>query len=226
MYTLLRVFRPHHNVGIWEVVPEQVTTPFLALIVICTVSLNCNVEYCYVVMIWSLHFQTGATPLYVACQEGHLSVVEQLIAAKAVVNTSRKVGYLGVSVISKVQLRDCSKHSAKVHHQLHLDIYWCPCSTTYYVHFRSKSTTQLALGCGGLNVNLYFVTPPTWCLESTVIPHSHLSQLTLATLPWWWCILTSHSVLKFSSIPTLCKPSLWWKAMDKNYGWCILTVGT
>ena len=117
--TLLRVFRPHHNVGIWEVVPEQVTTPFLALIVICTVSLNCNVEYCYVVMIWSLHFQTGATPLYVACQEGHLSVVEQLIAAKAVVNTSRKVGYLGVSVISKVQLRDCSKHSAKVHHQLH-----------------------------------------------------------------------------------------------------------
>ena len=41
-----------------------------------------------------LHLQYGATPLYIACQNGHLPVVEHLIAAKANVNTPDEVGYL------------------------------------------------------------------------------------------------------------------------------------
>ena len=39
-----------------------------------------------------LHLQYGATPLYIACQNGHLPVVEHLIAAKANVNTPDEVG--------------------------------------------------------------------------------------------------------------------------------------
>ena len=38
------------------------------------------------------HLQDGATPLYIACQEGHLPVVKHLIAAKADVNCPREVG--------------------------------------------------------------------------------------------------------------------------------------
>ena len=40
------------------------------------------------------HLQDGATPLFIACQEGHLPVVKHLIAAKADVNTSKEVGCL------------------------------------------------------------------------------------------------------------------------------------
>ena len=39
-----------------------------------------------------LHLQDGATPLYIACQNGHILVIEQLIAAKADVNIPREVG--------------------------------------------------------------------------------------------------------------------------------------
>ena len=51
------------------------------------------------VLLWcnhsnDLHLQTGATPLLIACQKGHLPVVEYLIAAKADVNTPSKVGNL------------------------------------------------------------------------------------------------------------------------------------
>ena len=44
------------------------------------------------VVTWTvLYLQTGATPLYLACQEGHLPVVKRLIAAKAKVNHQTKV---------------------------------------------------------------------------------------------------------------------------------------
>ena len=44
------------------------------------------------------HLQTGATPLYIACQKGHLPIVQHLIAAKAEINQETKVRavYIGV----------------------------------------------------------------------------------------------------------------------------------
>ena len=41
----------------------------------------------------ALYLQDGATPLYIACRNGHIPVVERLIVAKADVNTAREVGY-------------------------------------------------------------------------------------------------------------------------------------
>ena len=40
------------------------------------------------------HLQDGATSVWMASQEGHLPVVERLIAAKADVYTPDEVGYL------------------------------------------------------------------------------------------------------------------------------------
>ena len=40
------------------------------------------------------HLQDGTTPLWIACQEGHLRVVEHLITMKADVNIPDEVGYL------------------------------------------------------------------------------------------------------------------------------------
>ena len=48
------------------------------------------------VLIVIIHLQDGATPLYIACQEGHLPVVEQLIAAKVDVDCQKKVCYLSL----------------------------------------------------------------------------------------------------------------------------------
>ena len=47
-------------------------------------------------MLWFcvLFVQTGATPLHVACKEGHLPVVEYLIAVNADLNTQMEVGCL------------------------------------------------------------------------------------------------------------------------------------
>ena len=45
--------------------------------------------------LWTvLYLQNGGTPLYIACQEGHLLIVERLIAAKADVNHQKKVPIL------------------------------------------------------------------------------------------------------------------------------------
>ena len=41
----------------------------------------------------ALYLQDGTTPLYIACWNGHLPVVECLIVAKADVNTAREVSY-------------------------------------------------------------------------------------------------------------------------------------
>ena len=51
-------------------------------------------QYCSVIMLLlnAVHLQDSATPLYLACQEGHLPVVQHLIGAKADVNTPKKVG--------------------------------------------------------------------------------------------------------------------------------------
>ena len=63
-----------------------------------------------------LHCQEhSATPLYFACQNGHLSVAEQLIAANAVVNTQRRVGCLPYYIMQNffldfITMLDCEKH--------------------------------------------------------------------------------------------------------------------
>jgi len=50
--------------------------------------------------------QDGTTPLYIACQEGYLPVAEQLVAAKAGINTQRKVSCLPYYIIQDVQCLD------------------------------------------------------------------------------------------------------------------------
>ena len=39
-----------------------------------------------------LHSQTGATPLFIACQKNHGEIVDRLLSAKADVNLQKKVG--------------------------------------------------------------------------------------------------------------------------------------
>ena len=51
-----------------------------------------------------LHLQTGTTPLGIACQEGHLPVVQHLIAAKAEINHQAKVAYLPCIVQSLLSI--------------------------------------------------------------------------------------------------------------------------
>ena len=40
----------------------------------------------------TLHFQDGATPLYIACQNNHGEIVDRLLSAKADINLQMKVG--------------------------------------------------------------------------------------------------------------------------------------
>ena len=58
-------------------------------IMMCIATCVCILLCCYGANV--LYLQDGATPLYIACQNGHLPVVERLIAAKADVNRQRKV---------------------------------------------------------------------------------------------------------------------------------------
>ena len=72
---------------------------FPAFIVLCIATLcGCVLPYCCgVITVNVLYLQDGATPLYIASQNGHLPVVEHLIGAKADVNHQRDVSYYYIS---------------------------------------------------------------------------------------------------------------------------------
>ena len=61
------------------------TQTFISCVVM-VLSLNCS------------YLQTGSTPLYIACQTGHIPVVERLIAAKADINHQKKVPILHITM--------------------------------------------------------------------------------------------------------------------------------
>ena len=76
--------------------------------------------------------QDGTTPLYVACQEGHLTIVEQLIAAKADINHQRKVDpiwhhFMHINSAVKQQLIGASLSKTALH--------MCVCVCVYMLSY-------------------------------------------------------------------------------------------
>ena len=67
---------------------------------------GCVLLYCCgaIITVNILYLQDGATPLYMASQEGHLPVVECLIGAKADVNHHKKVSRLYTEKLSKTTI--------------------------------------------------------------------------------------------------------------------------
>ena len=58
-------------------------------------SYNITPVYCCIMLSMNFfHLQNGKTPLYIASQEGHYTVVQILIIAKADVNHPNEVGYV------------------------------------------------------------------------------------------------------------------------------------
>lgn len=53
-----------------------------------------------------LVLQDGATPLFLAAQEGHVTVIRQLLSSGAKVNQAREV----ISSPNSASLKHCSKH--------------------------------------------------------------------------------------------------------------------
>ena len=50
-----------------------------------------NDTVCFFFCFFFIYLQHGATPLYITCRNGHVAVVEKLIAAKAEVNCQRSI---------------------------------------------------------------------------------------------------------------------------------------
>lgn len=60
-----------------------------------TCTLMCIVMYGGCIT-YVLCYQDGTTPLHIACQEGHLPVVQQLIEERADINCPDEVGYSSI----------------------------------------------------------------------------------------------------------------------------------
>ena len=76
--------------------------------------LHCHSILMSAVLLWlkCSHLQTGVTPLFITCDNGHLLVVECLIAAKANVNTPKEVGCFSITWCRSIRL-------------YHLTLKWC-----------------------------------------------------------------------------------------------------
>ena len=68
-----------------------------------------------------LHFQSGASPLYVACQNNHGEIVDRLLIAKADVNLQRKVGMAYIIILRPLLYMGFWNTTRRAT----LGVYWC-----------------------------------------------------------------------------------------------------
>ncbi len=69
--------------------------------------------------------QTGATALYAAAQNGHLRVVELLIAAKAQVDIQEMVSFIIINITPRLRMRSKVYGSVFVCLSVCLSVYLC-----------------------------------------------------------------------------------------------------